>query len=282
MCLEDAETTHLLHRAAEDLARAEAPQAITRAFMAAYMTALQKPDGSVRGIATGTTFRRLVARTLARQFGKAVESVCAPFQFALSTRAGTDCVGHAIRAMTDADPECTVLSIDGVGAYDHVLRSSFLAKLHSVPSLQGLLPFVRSIYARTSTCVWEDEAGLRHQIRQAEGGEQGGPLDALLFSLGLHDSLLAVRNRMRREDSLFAFLDDVYVVSLPDRTREVYNLLEEQLLVGAGIQLHTGKTRAWNRGGLRPTELEDLGGGSVEPRRHQDFGHSRGVARVCR
>ena len=91
--------------------------------------------------------------------------------------------------MTDADPECTVLSIDGVGAYDHVLRSSFLSKLHSVPSLQGLLPFVRSIYARTTTYVWEDGAGVRHRIQQAEGGEQGDPLMPLLFSLGIHDSL---------------------------------------------------------------------------------------------
>ena len=108
--------------------------------MSASMTALQKPDGGVRGIATGTSFRRLVARTLARQFGKAVEATCAPFQFALSTRAGTDCVGHAIRAVTDANPMCTVLSIDGIGAYDHVYRSAMLAKLHEVPSLQGLLP----------------------------------------------------------------------------------------------------------------------------------------------
>ena len=49
-----------------------------------------------------------------------------------------------------------MLSIDGVEACDHVLRSSFLAKLHSVPSLQGLLPFVRSVYARPTTYVWED------------------------------------------------------------------------------------------------------------------------------
>ena len=70
------------------------------AFMAATMTALQKPDGGVRGIATGTTIRRLVAKTLARQFGKAVEATCVPYQFALSTRAGTDCVGHAIRSLT--------------------------------------------------------------------------------------------------------------------------------------------------------------------------------------
>ena len=29
--------------------------------------------------------------------------------------AGADCMGHAIRAATDADHEATVLSIDGVG-----------------------------------------------------------------------------------------------------------------------------------------------------------------------
>ena len=152
VCLDDAETSLLLFRAAEDLARAQAPDCITRAFMCATMTALQKQDGGVRGIATSTSFRRLVAKTLARQFGKAVEAVCAPYQFALSTRAGTDCVGHAIRAFTDADPQCTVLSIDGV-VHDHVLRNSFLQKLHSVPSLQGLLPFVRSVYARPTTYV---------------------------------------------------------------------------------------------------------------------------------
>ena len=86
---------------------------------------------------------------------------------------------------------------------------SFLTKLHQVPSLQGLLPFVRSTYARTTTYTWEDDAGVRHQIRQAEGGEQGDPLMPLLLSLGIHDSLSTVRSRMRRQDSLFACLDDV-------------------------------------------------------------------------
>ena len=52
--------------------------------------------GRIRGIATGTVFRRLVAKTWARQFGTAVEAACAPFQFALSTRAGVDCVGYTM------------------------------------------------------------------------------------------------------------------------------------------------------------------------------------------
>ena len=64
-----------------------------------------------------------MAKTLAWQFGAAeVEKACTPFQFVLSTRAWTDCVGHAIRAITDANPRASVLSIDGIGAYDHVLR----------------------------------------------------------------------------------------------------------------------------------------------------------------
>ena len=48
------------------------------------MTALTKKDGGIRGIATGSSFRRLVGKSLARQFGAVVEQVCAPFQFALS------------------------------------------------------------------------------------------------------------------------------------------------------------------------------------------------------
>ena len=85
--------------------------------MLATMTALRKDNGGVR---TGLAFRRFVAKWSARQFGKEVEAACSPYQFALSTRAGTDCVGHVIRALTDANPSFTVTSIDGVGAYDHV------------------------------------------------------------------------------------------------------------------------------------------------------------------
>ena len=165
----------------------------------------QKPDGGVRGIATGTSFPRLVARTLARQFGKAVEATCAPFQFALSTRASTDCVGHAIRAVADANPVCTVLSIDGIGAYDHVYRSAMLAKLHEVPSLQGLLPFVRATHATPTSYVWEDEAGVQHRIIQAE---QGDPLMPLLFSLAIHDPLQQAQREFRADENLFAFLDE--------------------------------------------------------------------------
>ena len=81
----------------------------------------------------------------------AVEAACAPFQFALSTRAGVDCVGHAVRAATDANPMTTVLSLNGIGAYDHVFRASVMSKLLEVPSLHHLLPFVRQAYGSATS-----------------------------------------------------------------------------------------------------------------------------------
>ena len=111
--------------------------------MSARLTVLTKPDGGIRGIATGCVLRRLVVRILARQHMKEFESECAPFQYALSTRAGTDCVGHLLRAATNADPQATILSVDGVGAYDHVLRATMLERLMRMPTAKAMLPFVR-------------------------------------------------------------------------------------------------------------------------------------------
>ena len=54
------------------------PIEVLQALRIGRMTALQKPTGGVRGIVVGDFVRRLVARTLARQLGRAVESATAP------------------------------------------------------------------------------------------------------------------------------------------------------------------------------------------------------------
>ena len=110
--LDEEDALEELLAAAQSLARADLPAEVAEAYMQARLTALRKPTSGVRGIATGTSLRRLVARTLARQFGPEVEAACAPYQFALSTRAGTDCVGHVVRSLTDARATATLLSID--------------------------------------------------------------------------------------------------------------------------------------------------------------------------
>ena len=170
------------------------------------MTALQKRGGGVREIATGTSFRRLVAKTLARQFSVEVEAGCAPLQFALSTRAGVDCVGHAVRAATDASPMTTVLSVDGIGPYDHVYHTAMMSTLLEITSLCHLLPFVRRAYGSATSYSWQDADGQRHRI--PPGGEQSDPLTPMLFCLAIHNALAEVRTQMVKGEHFFAFLDD--------------------------------------------------------------------------
>ena len=81
----------LLHTLAEGLAQGVVLEYIVDAVRLGRMAALSKPDGGVRGIVVGDVIRRLVSRTMAQQMSAAVESATAPFQCALSTRAGCEC-----------------------------------------------------------------------------------------------------------------------------------------------------------------------------------------------
>ena len=172
-------------------AKAQVPQTILSALRLGRMTALRKPSGGIRGIVVGDVFRRLVARTLAQQFAKKVESATAPFQCALSTRAGCECVSHALQSLTDLDESATILSVDGVGAFDLVSRKAMLQGLLNMEGGDSLLPCARQFYG-SPTFLWEDEMGTVNHVQQGEGGEQGDPLMPLLFALGQHSALVAV------------------------------------------------------------------------------------------
>ncbi|MEC7231521.1 MAG: hypothetical protein VXW31_01135, partial [Planctomycetota bacterium] len=148
--LEDNELLGLFGDAAEVLARAEAPRPVARALAKGRLTALRKPTGKIRGIVTGATVRRIVAKTLAMQYADAIEKTTAPYQLALRTRAGTDALAFALRTATDKDPDAVILSLDGIGAYDHIRRRAMLGKLYDTPELQTLLPFVRQFYGEPS------------------------------------------------------------------------------------------------------------------------------------
>ena len=71
----------LFEDAAEKLARADVPPLIAEAFRVGYLTALEKPDGGVRGICAGDAMRRMVARTTVQQYSGAVEIATAPHEF---------------------------------------------------------------------------------------------------------------------------------------------------------------------------------------------------------
>ena len=120
------------------------------------------------------------------------------------------------------------------------------------------MPFVRQLYGRPSTHLWEDEMVEVHEIAESEGGEQGDPLMPLLFSLGQHAALAAANARLQDGERLFAYLDDIYVICSPRRVLEVHRVLQEELWAHARIRIQNGKTQLWNRGGSEPAGVAEF------------------------
>ena len=97
-----------------------------------------------------------------------------------------------------------------------------------------------------------------HDVQQGEGGEQGDPLMPSLFALGQHQALLETRARLHPSNALYAFLDDIYVTGPPEHTVGQFAIVREALARHANIQVHLGKTRAWNSAGEEPPGLLEV------------------------
>ena len=237
--LDNEADSMLLVAACSLLATGDVPMETIEGLRVGRLTALQKPDGGVRGIVVGDIVRRLVARTMAKQVAKQAEKATAPFQYALSTKAGCERIAHIVQSLTDVDSNATIVSIDGVGAYDLISKNSMLRGLLRMENGDQILPFVRCFYGRPSTYLWEDELGETQHIPQGEGGEQGDPLMPMLFSLGQYPALEAAQRRLR----------DV---------AEVEAVIREELRRHALVDVHQGMTQVWNRGGIAPDGIEEL------------------------
>ena len=180
LLLDDPAAAESLHAVAARLACAQLPLCASQALGLGRLIAVRKPSGSVGGIVVGDFLRRLVAWTLAQQFGSAFDLATKPHQHALTTRAGAEALAHTLQVQCDQDHTLTVLSVDGVGAFDLISRAAMLEALRHVPGASSILPFVRLFYGSASEFVWIDDAGIPHSILQAEGGEQGDPPHACI------------------------------------------------------------------------------------------------------
>ena len=110
-----------------------------------------KINKTFRALVMGDVFRRLISRTLAQQLGAQLQEACAPFQYALTTRAGTEALARALRFATESHQSTTVVSVDGVGAYDHTSRSCMFQSLRDCPALPPLIPLSMAGTVRTSS-----------------------------------------------------------------------------------------------------------------------------------
>ena len=192
------------------------------------LVALSKPVGGVRALVMGDVFRRLVSRSCAQQTAVASQSVCAPFQHAWSTRAGSEALARELRLATELEPCTTVRGVDGVGVYDHISLAAVFEGLRRDERLESLIPYVRLFYGSQGTCLFYDAAGEAHVVEQTEKGEQRDPLMPGLFVAGVRGALLAARAALQPGESLSACLDDVYVTSHSNRTTAVFQIIRTE------------------------------------------------------
>ena len=116
----------------------------------------------------GDVVRRLVARTLAQQFGPQAEGATHPFQYAFRTRAGAECVAHVVQASTSLDKSVTILSIDGIGAHDTISRKALMQGVADMVDGDKLIPFVRQFYSCPSTFLWKTRRETRERSSRAK------------------------------------------------------------------------------------------------------------------
>ena len=83
---------------------------------------------------------------MAQQLSDVVKAV-----IALSTRAGTECVAHALQSLTDENLSMMVKSIDGIGAFDLISCKVMLQVLMHIKGGPVVMPFFRMFYKQAST-----------------------------------------------------------------------------------------------------------------------------------
>ena len=136
-----------LFEMAEYMALADTRPRAAATYAIGSMNALLKeadPQRKVCGIVTGSTLRRLVVRTLVQQQRDNVADDCAPYQFALRTRAGTDALALLLHLLTGLDDDRVFLQLDGRGALDNIRREAMLRTLMEMAP--ALVPCVRLFY----------------------------------------------------------------------------------------------------------------------------------------
>ena len=80
-----------------------------------------------------------------------------------------------------------------------------------------------------------------------------------LYALAQHEALVAAAGKLQPNEWLFAFLDDLYVVTTKERAEAAFRTVAEEVETKAGVKTHLGKLKAWgSKGGEAPAGLHAL------------------------
>jgi hypothetical protein len=220
---------------------------------------LEKGKGDVRPIAVGELLYRVAAKAILRTLFK--EDMLLPNQLGVCSKGGVEPAVFQLAEAIEGPNQhgySSICSLDFENAFNTVDRVAMAAAIaRFAPTFYRA---ARWAYDRPSILV----TARGHLLVSASGVRQGDPLGPLYFSLALRPTIASL-NRALPEDSVTAYLDDVYVLHKGRRTMTPVTPATPatpailKAVKGAPVRLNSQKSSETLITDLRETGLEALG-----------------------
>ena len=202
----------------------------------AAATLLLKDDSTIRPIMVLETYLRIIGRLIDQQ----VTSHIAPtlkHQFAIHNKNAISQVPTALRIIMANSPDKLTLKVDlrnAFGTIDrHYLSQQIAQHATAHPSLAY---YWNLIYAKANAAITRGTA--THQA--TTGVLQGDPLATLFFCMGINKALIDTGAAMHQDDFIFAYVDDIPIVTSSDSLVPTLTQLTNHLQ-SVGLAVNTAK-----------------------------------------
>ena len=242
----DSEFACAVATVAVRFASGQAPDFVYQSARCGRLLALSKPDGGVRPLVITAALRRIALKAVIKVITPRAVAALGPEQFAIGrSNAAVDML-HCLQAENAAYGRA-VVSLDLSNAFGSISRGMMgQDMMKEFPELATLI----SILLSTNTpLLWEDADGIKHEIVEQTGLDQGCPFSLLCFLFGLKRVLARMTELLgefsgREHGSRKAYVDDVYATCATQNIPQVLKCFE-LAAAETGMLLNQKKTRIW-------------------------------------
>ncbi len=208
----------------------------------------EKPDGGVRPIAIGNTFRRLVSSLLLSRVRYKATDLLKPLQWGVGITCGAKLIIHSARQWANTlgqSSSWAMLQLDPRNAFNNISRKAVIRETRL--QLPELSRWVNFCYGTTKK-PFLFMSFSRDKIRNTQGIQQEDPLGPLLFCLTINSILKEIKkiteiDLINRTNLVSFYLDDGFIIGNHHTIAKVIKLLHSPEVQSYGLYVNLGKCK---------------------------------------